>query len=227
MLSLVMPYWERQAAADASLDAMARLYAGLDMEIVLVDDGSPVPYVPPSGLPWPLRVIRLPRKPGPLCPCAPFNRGVAEARGEVIGITNPENLHTRPVLQEMLAELAGRPKAYVMAGCRLGKTWHAHRTVAGAVVCGVPMPRNGVFHFLTMMHRGLWDAVGGFDEDYRDGAGYEDPDLLLRLQRAGAEFVLRDDLVVEHVRDGARAKWRPEQWARNKKLFERKWCTAA
>lgn len=225
MLSLVMPYWRRRAATDAALAAMAAHYRDLDMEIVIVDDGSPEPYHAPAGLPWPVKVVRLPEKAGPLNPCVPFNLGVTFAQGDVIALSNPENLHIRPVLPALLDELErGGPDAYVMAGCRCGETWHAHRSVSGIEVCGVRMPEGSVYHFLALMHRGLWERCGGFDEDYRDGAGYDDPDLLLRLARAGARFVLRDDLVVEHVRAGARAKWRPEQWERNRGVFQSKWC---
>lgn len=223
MLSLVMPYWQRRAATDASLAAMAAHYRDLDMEVVIVDDGSPEPYHAPMGLPWPVRVLRLPEKSGPLNPCVPFNRGVEAARGDFIGITNPEMLHVRPVLQQMIDQLTG-PQAYVMAACRYGNTWHAHSSISGRVEAGIQMPAGAVYHFLAVMHRGLWRRAGGFDEDYRDGAGYDDNDLLLRLQRVNADFIIRDDLVVEHVREGARAKWRPEQFERNKQLFQRKWA---
>ena len=229
MISLVMPYWDRRAAADASLALMARHYAGLDLEIVLVDDGTPERYTAPAGLPWPVTVIRLPEKGGPLNPCVPFNRGVAAAKGDVIGITNPENLHVEPVLPDLLAELArGGESAYVLAACWHveGKAWHCHSRLAGLEVAGVRLPKGAHYHFLGLMHRSLWERAGGFDEDYRDGAGYDDPDLVLRLARAGARFVIRDDLVVHHVRTRARAAWTPAMWARNKQLFQGKWNRA-
>lgn len=226
MISLVMPYWDRRAATDASLAAMAAHYAALDLEIVLVDDGTPEPYAPPAGLPWPVRVVRLPRKDGPLNPCVPFNRGVAAARGEVIGLSNPENLHLEPLLPGLLAELEhGGPDTYALAACWHveGRQWHCHSSFSGFEVAGVQLPAGSHYHFLGLMRRALWERAGGFDEDYRDGAGYDDPDLVLRLHRAGARFVIRDDLVVHHVRTAARAGWTPAMWARNKRVFEAKW----
>jgi GT2 family glycosyltransferase len=92
-----------------------------------------------------------------------------------------------------------------------------------AQVEGVPLPRGAHYHFMTMLHRSLWDAAGGIDEDYREGTGYDDPDFVLRLARAGAKFVLRDDLVVEHIRGGAHAKWTDDQFERNRKVFISKW----
>ena len=225
-LSLVMPYWDRRAAADASLASMAAHYAGLDMEIVIVDDGSREPYHALPGLPWPVTVLRMPLKDGPLNPCTPFNVGVHAARGEVIGLTNPENLHLAPVLPGLLEELErGGPDTYALAACWHveGKNWHAHSSIAGRAVEGIAMPAGSHYHFLGLMHRELWTRCGGFDVDYRDGAGYDDPDLVLSLARAGARFVIRDDLVVHHVRTGARAAWRAEQWERNRRLFVSKW----
>lgn len=224
MLSLIMPYWQRRAAADAALAAMAAHYPRLAMEIVIVDDGSPEPYRAPAGLPWRVLVARLPAKDGPLNPCVPFNRGAALASGEFIGITNPENLHLAPVLPALLDEvMRGGESTYALAACRWGRTWHCHSSVAAPVVEGVPLPAGSGYHFLGLMYRALWARCGGFDEDYRDGAGYDDPDLVLRLARAGARFVIRDDLVIEHIREGARAKWRKEQWERNRRLFAAKW----
>jgi GT2 family glycosyltransferase len=85
------------------------------------------------------------------------------------------------------------------------------------------LPPGSDYHFMAMMHRSLWKAAGGFDEDYRQGAGYDDPDFVLRLHRAGAKFCIRDDLVVEHTRSCAHARWTPEQYARNRALFFSKW----
>jgi GT2 family glycosyltransferase len=77
---------------------------------------------------------------------------------------------------------------------------------------------------MSMMHRSLWDKCGGLDEQYREGCGYDDPDFVMRLNRAGAKFVIRDDLVVEHVRAGARAQWPREGYVRNRALFMQKWA---
>ena len=40
MISLILPYFERQSATDDSLRLMAMHYHDLDLEIIIVDDGS-------------------------------------------------------------------------------------------------------------------------------------------------------------------------------------------
>lgn len=230
MISTILPYWDRQAVADRSLALMAMHYAGLDMEIVVVDDGNAVPYVAPKGMPFPVRVIRLPVKHEPRNPCVPINLGVHVAAGDVIALSGPDIMHVRPVLPAMLEELnRGGENAYVIAAVwapeHKGRgRWHVHSSMTNAAqVEGVPLPKGAHYHFMTMLRRSLWEASGGLDPDYREGTGYDDPDFVLRLARAGAKFVIRDDLVVEHIRGGAHASWTKEQFERNRRLFISKW----
>lgn len=228
MISLVLPYWERQQASDRALHLMARQYPDLALEVIVVDDGSAIPYAPPARMPWPVRVIHGPRKDGPLNPCVPINVGAGAASGDFIALSNPEILHVNPVLPAMLAEcVEGGPLTYVMAACwdPEKNRWHCHSTRRRSVDNdgGGYLPAGSDYHFMSLMHRSLWDATGGFDEDYRDGAGYDDPDFVRRLHRAGARFVLRDDLVVHHPRNGAHAPWRPEMFTRNRRIFRQKW----
>lgn len=225
MISLVLPYWDRQAVADRAFVRLAALYAGLDLEVIVVDDGNAVPYVPPSGMPFPVEVVRLPLKDGPLNSSVPINRGVAAASGEFIAISGPEMLHWGPHLLALREEIAGAPTTYACCAAwhPEGKTWHAHSSMTGRIVHGIQLPANAHYYFLAMLHRSLWDAAGGIDEDYRDGIGYEDADFLLRLERAGARFVMRDDLIVEHVRTGARTAWPKAMRGLNMGIFMRKW----
>lgn len=227
MLSLVLPYWNRQQATLRALDRLATLYAGLDLEVIVVDDGSPERFRAPS-LPLRLRVIRMPDKAEPRNPCVPFNVGVAASEGEFIAISNAEILHRAPVLEQLLEEVrVGGAMTYATAACWDPEVcrWHAHSTRQPLLAdrTEIMMPAGSQYHFLGVMSRELWTLCGGFDEEYRDGAGYDDNDLLMRLGIIGARFVLRDDLVVEHPRAGARAAWTAPMYARNRELFVQKW----
>lgn len=227
MISLVWPFWQRQAVADKSCELLARHYAGLDIELIVVDDGNAEPYRAPLSMPFPVMVVRLTAKHVPLNPCVPINRGVAIAQGEIIALSGPDLLHRAPILEQMRAELGEDERKYVLAAAWHAerKRWHCHSSYKrgddGDV--GSMLPPGADYHFMTMMHRSLWNAAGGFDPDYRQGAGYDDPDFVLRLHRAGAQFLIRDDLVVEHVRSGARAEWTQPMYARNRAIFMGKW----
>lgn len=172
-------------------------------------------------------VVRLPIKNNPLNPCVPINRGVAASSGDIVAISGPEMMHRTPILEQMRDELGDDESKYVMAACwyPARRAWHCHSTLKrsddGDV--GSILPPGADYHFMSMMHRSLWGAAGGFDEDYRHGFGYDDPDFVMRLNRAGAKFLIRDDLVVEHIRDGAHAAVTPAMYARNRGIFMNKW----
>ena len=226
MISVIMPYWNRLQATRASLNAMAEYYADMDLEIVVVDDGSPEAFSVDREYPWPVKVIRLPAKTEAKNPCWPINIGVKESSGDTIVLTNPEILHTSPVFQEMSRCLDDDGvNAYVMAAtwCPEENKWHCHSTAELQTLHGVKHPKGAGLHFCTMLRRSLWNKVGGFDHEYRDGAGYDDNDFVMRLAKAGAEFIMRDDLVVIHPKTGAKTKWPDGAFQRNAELFARKW----
>lgn len=220
MISLILPYWQRQAAADAGLRSIAAAYPDLDLEVIVVDDGNPEPFVAPD-LGLSLRVVRLPTKKGPKCPCTAWNAGAAAARGNMLALSCIEIIHTKPVLWELAAQaraLGSRGYALASAWCPETRSWHCHSSV------DVPQcPKGTGIAFLGVMRVTLFKQIGGFSEDYRDGAGYEDRDLIHRLHAAGAKFRIRDDLVVTHPKTGATIKWPEGAFDRNKQIFESRW----
>lgn len=228
MISLILPYWDRKQATDESLALMSAQYRDLDLEVIVVDDGTPKPYLPPDYLGIDVHVLRLQTKLNPKNPCVPINAGVAASCGDFVAISNPEIKHVNPVLKQMAEECAAMgPDAYVLAGCWCPdeNRWHCHtsRKFSKTNDAGALMPDGVGYHFLGMMHRSLWEKCVGFDEDYREGAGYDDPDFVLRMLKAGAKFKIRDDLVVHHPHDEPRTRWLAGGFERNRELFFRKW----
>lgn len=226
-ISLILPYWDRPAAAARGLASVARCYGDLDLEVVVVDDGTPAPFAPPNDLPGMtprMTVVRLPTKTGPLSPVTPWNIGAAAATGDWLALSCIEVIHETPVL-DALAQAAGAlgPKGIALAAawCPEMAEWHCHSTHRSA---GAPaLPEGTGRPFCAVLHRSLYEAVGGFDEAFRAGAGYEDMDFINRLLAAGARFQIRDDLVVTHPKTDARIHWPPAMFARNRALYEARW----
>jgi hypothetical protein len=223
MISLILPYWDRQQAADIALDLLAQQYADLDIEVVVVDDGNRIPFKVPD-LPLKFNIITLPFKDAPKCPATAWNAGVAASTGDIVALSCVEILHTNKILDKMesVTRAAG-DDAYVLAAvyCPDQKKWHCHSSVA---VPGCP-DGTGIA-FLGTMHRELWDRAGGFDEDYRDGAGYEDRDFIHRMVKAGANFIIADELVVIHPKRAATIRWEQSGFARNEAIFKKRWANA-
>lgn len=225
MISVLMPYWNRQEATKTALAAMAKSYPSLDMEVVIADDGG-VPLVLDSEYPWPVRIIRLPEKTVAKNPCLPFNEAAKVAKGDVFVLTNPEIIHETPIFPQMLESLQKLgDKGYVMAACWCPDEvkWHCHSNLPTLELHGIKHPQGSGLHFCSMMHRSLWDGIGGFDGAYREGAGYDDNDLAMKLGQYGAKFLIRDDLVVIHPKSGARTEWPDGSFQRNAGIFISKW----
>lgn len=233
MISLVTGYWDRPQAANAALLSLESQYLGLDLEVIIVDDGNEVPFRPPENYAFPLRVVRLPLKHGPKCPMPALNGAVELAQGEYIVLCSIEVLHTMCVLPELRAEIErGGPKTYASPAVWApddvfaGKTgrWHVHSSRCRInPVLNVMLPENAAYAFCAMMRKDLFNSVGGCTPEYRDGAGYDDADFLLKLARVGTNFVLRDDLIVNHPRSGCKSAWTGEMFERNKQIFLRDW----
>ena len=189
-----MPYYNRRELLERSMRAYEKLYGRLALSIC--DDRS----VPPLRLPrtkLKVTLTRLEGTPEPRNPCVPINTAVSASDDDVIVLTNPEVEHVDPVFDRMRAALRF-PKDYVIAACRCAETgrWEARN---GLTCRGrLPIPQFSGFHFCTMLHRGLWNAAGGFNEEYRLGLGCDDNDWLWRLESVGANFIPLDDCVVYH-----------------------------
>lgn len=222
-ISLILPYWDRQAAADKALALLDQHYAGLDLEVIVVDDGNSVPFQPQPG-PLNVRVIYLPVKDEPKSPATCWNVGAKAATGDILVLSCIEILHEQPVLKQLAhAVIEGGPDAYVLAAayCPESKEWHCHSTERATDA--PELPEGFGRAFCGAMHRDLYFRAGGWDEDYREGAGYEDIDFARRMQRAGAVPQIRDDLIVTHPKTGARIAWPPEKFLRNEAILRSKW----
>lgn len=225
-LSLILPYWDRQEAADKALAQLWETYSEMskrgELEIIIVDDGNPTPFK------WPvcagyldIKIVRLPEKTIPKCPTTAWNAGVAAASSDIIVLSCVEVLHTKPVLEQMLEQVQNiGEQAYVLAAafCPEDGSYHCHSSVK--------TPRNPTgtgIAFCAALHKSLFVKAGGFDEAYREGAGYEDNDWINRLLTVGARFVIRDDLEVIHPKTGASIAWGAERFTINEQLYYSKW----
>lgn len=212
-----MPYYNRYAEFCRGLSSLEYHYYAHDIEIVVCDDGSDEPLEPIASI-LDLNIVTIPGPKPPKNPCVPINKAVAHSSGEIICLTNPEIVHEQPVI-DLLQEYLNGPDDYVIAACQNEAT--GRWLVRSGIEYEHPVPPGAGFHFFAMMHRELWDRAGGFDEEYRDGQGFDDNDWLWRLHMAGAKFHIVDDAVVQHP--PTRTEWPRGGLARNRELLQRNW----
>jgi len=226
-ISVILPYWERGDALVASLAAFAARYSenGPALELVIADDGSPTEPAAEALLnldgryPFPIRLVQLPRKDLPKNPSVPINRAVAASSGSALFLSSPECRHDQAVLGEALAaHIAGGWKSIIVCAVHdeVSDRWFSHSLHA---------PNR--YHFANLISRQQFDEVGGFDEDYRDGYCFDDPDFVERLELAEVIWIDPDDQIVRHtVTPSKKSKQMPnkrELWIRNRDLFRAKW----
>ena len=166
-----------------------------------------------------MELVQLPYKTGIKNPCVPINMAVAKSRAPAIFLSSPECVHSQPILaQALAAHNENGPKSVVVCAVfdQHQGHWFSHSEHA---------PEK--YHFANLMSRQFFYEAGGFDEDYRDGYCFDDPDFVERLKKHNAIWVHRDDLLVRHEKLHKKAKRLDpdagDAWSRNGQLFYEKW----
>ena len=218
-----MPYFNRLRQLDKTLSSFVRFYSErTDFELIIVDDlkSSKQETIDLFNL------IQIYSKFFPVCyvkymfntynPAPKFNFGAVSAKGEFLVVTNPECLHYVDILYGFDKEFDKSMYAYVVCGCKALKEdgtfdrWYQHSEL-----------RNKEYHFCSCLSSENYRRIGGFNEDYKDGWGYDDDSFRIRLKHAGIPFVLRDDLLVHHqYHDKVRPPKRNKLLEYNQRIFQ-------
>ncbi len=202
MITIVIPVFNAAPAASklvCQLDGLCEK-TGTDLELVLVDDGSkPEEYERLRALDSP-RLVLL-RHPSNRGRSAARNTGAAAARGKRLLFLDSDCL---PATDDFLSRHVDTLEqgADVSLGPVLSRGngfWHRYQRRAMARRAR-QFDAGMVFAMTSanlMVKRHWFLRVGGFDEGYR-GYGFEDRDLLLRLEAAGARHAYTPDAGVYH-----------------------------
>ena len=238
--TVVVPVHGRPGVTTRCLDALLETTA--DVEIILVDDGSP------TGTEQALRPygdrITIVRHREPAGFASACNAGAAMAAGEAIVFLNSDTIPQPGWLDALFREAAEHPRAAAM-GSRLlypdGTVQHA-----GVVVCADRMPRHAYRGFpathpavcrsrrlqvvtaaCLFVRRRLFEGAGGFDPAFCNG--YEDVDLCLRLGELGHEVRYCAASVLVHLESvslsGIPRRQRANEIAHNERLYRERWAS--
>lgn len=206
--SILMPYYERSSQLHWTLSSLIYQYKKRkDYEVIIVQDtknSDDVANV--AALFRPSIDILMVRMSGEdtYNPACLFNSAARVARGKFLILTSPECLHWTNVLSIFDEELHKNHDAYVVAACE--SATNCSKNVSA--MCDFEYDhhmwyqhsehRNLCYHFCSVISQKLFNELGGFDERYANGVGYDDDDFINRVRQAGIAIVTRDDAWTIH-----------------------------
>lgn len=223
-VSVVVVVYNMARAAPRMLLSLSASYQrdiGIDdYEVIVVDNGSTPPFDGQflKTLTGNFRLIRI--DPAPPSPVHAVNRGLAEARGDVIGVMIDGARIVTPGLLHFARQGAALYQRAVVAtlNWQLGADLQRFALVAGydvaredALLASVGWPNDGyrLFEVATLesvdgwlnpmiesnalfLRRDMWHALGGMDERFdAPSGGGANPDIYRRaVEYPGAELVI-------------------------------------
>lgn len=221
-ISIVMAYYNRKNRLKITLDSITHTqYPKKDIEVIIVDDGSDEDHRIEDFIkiyPFEVRVLRLSPENKWYCnPCIPFNKGFDMATGEIIIIQNPECCHvgdvvsvasqvkqnqyfnfhaysldleeTESLTKENIKNIESLPFNLKDIGTGIeGRSgYYNHYKL-----------RPVGFHFCSAIRKEDLDDLGGFDERYAEGTGYDDNEFLHRILKKKMSLLFVPNPLVLH-----------------------------
>ncbi|HEX2055719.1 MAG TPA: glycosyltransferase, partial [Nitrospiraceae bacterium] len=218
------------------LSKLADVTRGAEYEVIVVDnhwtDETP-DFL--AGLGGDVQIIRNEENLGFARAC---NQGARAARGKYLLFLNNDTIPLDNWLAPLVEELEGNSRAAVAgskllyengtiqhAGVAFSRVWFTPYHIYSGQRADIPCVNyRREFQSITaacmLVRREVFDAVGGFDEGYRNG--FEDVDLCLKIREQGWQLIYRPDSVLYHfesqtpgrkAHDRENAKRLIERWA--------------
>lgn len=250
MISVVTAYYNRKRLFVRTLESIKRHYGKINFEVIAVDDGSDeqerledLQYIYPF-----LRVIRLEKEnKWYVNSCIPFNIGFSQVKGDKIIIQNPECFHADSILEYVENNLVDNH--YLSFGCySLDKTstdgdqvFLENGYLENLIYQNNRAPiydgdlgwynnsihRSKAYHFCSALTTNDLFDLGGFDERFAKGIGYDDDEFVWRVKRKmKIDFI--DDHIVLHQNHYTsinpptqeECNQKESQYKRNRMIFE-------
>jgi len=242
-LSIVTAYYNRKDLFLKTLDSIEQSERTKDIEFIVVDDASREDQRLEDiqdNYSFPIHIIRQEKEnKSYINPCVPFNLGFAKAKGDLILIQNPECFHVGDLLSSALENTTDE-NYLVFAAYALSKEDTETLGEKGKQINLLNKVSNGgqqdgwynhsvinprPLHFASCITKKNLEELGGFDEAYAQGIGYDDDELLMRIRHKGLKVEICDNPFIlhqNHYNEDAfenKFKLSPELFHKNKELY--------
>ncbi len=223
--SIIIPVHNRADLTKQCLTALAEVTAGVEFEVIVVDNASTDETAAFLGqLAGDVRIIRNTANLGFAAAC---NQGARAARGRCLVFLNNDTIPQRGWLAAMADEVRTHPEVAIVgskllypdgriqhAGVAFSRSmfapYHIYRQFPGdAPAVSYRRELQCVTAACMLIRRDVFEAVGGLDEGYRNG--FEDVDLCLKVGEAGWRIVYQPASVLYHLESQTPGRMAHEQ----------------
>lgn len=221
LVSIVMTYYERSPLLRNTLWSFVGHHYGPEVEVIVVDDASIDERAFPPDFPYrfKLRILYVsPEEKWYHNPCIPFNKGFSLARGETVILQNAECLHYDNIVKHAISHVS---KANYLSYACYSIDENTTKRIASSKIDFFSDPwitierkkpssegNNGwynhsqynptAYHFCSAISKQNLMHLGGFDEKYAYGIGYDDNEFLERIRKANLDIRIVDSAIVIH-----------------------------
>ena len=231
-ISLVTAYYNRRKLFHNTLRTIEKNKNKDLLEIIVVDDASEDQNRIddfPDIFDLDIKVIRIkPEEKNWVNPSIPFNIGFNNVNTDIVIIQNPECLHFGDIIGTALNKV--EENVYVNFGAysvdktkteQFNKLDFSKPSIFNNIGRLInPMVNRGIvadgttawynhskhrphmLHFCSAISKKDLDELGGFDERYAHGVGFDDNDFILRIKRKGMDVNMIDRPFVIHQYHG-------------------------
>ena len=210
-ITIVTAYYNRKTQFVHTLKSISKYP---NYEIIVVDDCSDEDQrLEDLVSQYPIKLIRLEKEnKWYINPSVPFNIGIRAISEDtdIVVLQNPECYHVHDILSYVDINLS--ESNYLTFGAyNLNKT--NTKKLYDCIDFNILPRKNNIkyggwlnhsiyrlsyFHFCSAITKNNLDLLGGFDEKYALGIGYDDNDFVRRIRKLGLKIDIVDDKIVYH-----------------------------
>lgn len=206
MLSIIIPVFNQHEMTSECINALREHTQ--DFELIIVDNGSEPPYIPPfTGFIETLHIRNDENKGFP----AAVNQGIRAAKGDVIALVNNDVIVTPGWAEKLISAINDGfsivgPVTNYCAGLQKvqDEIYHSREeldhmaTDRSEALTGIPAVEvNFIIGFVMVFPRSLFDEIGEFDESMWPCSG-EEVDFCFRARAAGHRIGIVQGCYVHH-----------------------------
>jgi glycosyltransferase involved in cell wall biosynthesis len=213
-ITIVATYWNRKAQLQNTLRSIAQY--GHDVNIIIVDDASTDGEDITCFETDKISVITLNNKTW-INPCIPFNIAFSLVNTDIVLIQNAECIHAGDIISHAL-KFARQNYYITYAAFGVNKqiteqlyVSNDFQSIVSPYMGTEKQAANGenswynhsihrpaAFHFCAAIMRSDLYSLGGFDERYANGSGWDDNEFILRIRKKEMDVAIVNQPFVIH-----------------------------